>query len=281
VATAPEFRREVPQLVPAVAQEIDPALSTAPPEPGDPSSAIDTAIPSPPVPTPVLTLTQSAHACRVSRITIRRYLEAGRLPNAFKAHDGAWRIPVTDLISAGLRPIRAVRADEPLVHRLALELDRLRSENAMLRERLISALAIAHERELAIADLRFAMRMLPEAWAEKLARGDRERLALGEGPPAPQTRARGTSAEPAASRPSHRSAIGGSKGPIPPTPEAAEPSAEVAPTAPGGTDQVQQLEEELSVERAERDRLVAELSRPRRWWQRLRRPRPESLASSP
>jgi len=242
-----------------MAQEIDPALPTASPAPGNPSYPLDTSIPSPPAPTPVLTLTQSAHACRVSRITIRRYLEAGRLQNAFKAHDGAWRIPVTDLISAGLRPIRAVRADEPLVHRLAAELERLRSENALLREKLISAQALAHERELAIADLRFAMRMLPEAWAEKLARGDRERLALGEGP-------------------SDESPI---RRPVPPTPGGAQPSAEVAPTAPEGTDQVRRLEEELSAERAERERLVAELSRPRRWWQRLWRPRPEGLAPSP
>jgi len=239
-----------------VAQEIDPALPTVSPAQGDLSSAPDASIPSPPLPMPVLTLTQSAHACRVSRITIRRYLEAGRLQNAFKAHDGAWRIPVTDLISAGLRPIRGVRGDEPLVHRLAAELDRLRSENAMLREKLISAQAIAHERELAIADLRFAMRMLPEAWAEKLARGDKERLALGEGTPATEAQAREVPAEPAVS------------------------SAEVAPQGLKGTDQVRRLEEELSAERAERVRLVAELSRPRHWWRRLRRPRPQSLAPS-
>jgi hypothetical protein len=230
------------------------------------------------VPTPVLTLTQSAHACRVSRITIRRYLEVGRLQNAFKAHDGAWRIPVTDLISAGLRPIRAVRADEPLVHRLAAELDRLRYENALLREKLITAQAIAHERELTIADLRFAMRMLPEAWAEKLARGDRERLALGEAIPAPEAQPRDPSAEPAVAGLSDESPI---RRPAPPTPGAAEPSAEVAPAAPEGADQVRRLEEELGAERAERERLVAELSRPRRWWQRLWRPRPEGLAPSP
>jgi hypothetical protein len=190
--------------------------------------------PPAPVPTPVLTLTQAAQACRMSRMAVRRYLESNRLPNSFRAHDNSWRIPVTDLITAGLRPIRATRADEPLVQRLATELDRLRAENALLRERLASSQAIARERELAIEDLRFAMRMLPEAWAQKLAKGDQERAALGA-----ETLPQSAVAE--------------------------------------ALQRVRALEEELLNERAERDRLMQELQRPRHWWRRARRS-PEDLS---
>jgi hypothetical protein len=50
------------------------------------------------------------------------------------------------------------------------EIQRLRSENALLRARLGSVEAIALEREGTIEDLRHALRMLPSAWAEKLER---------------------------------------------------------------------------------------------------------------
>jgi hypothetical protein len=181
-------------------------------------------------------------------MAIRRYLDSNRLPNSFRAHDNSWRIPLTDLISAGLRPIRTIRADEPLVQRLATELDRLRAENAILREQLVSAQAIARERELAIEDLRFAMRMLPEAWAQKLAAGDRERVALGDGGP----------------------------------PASSVPVPEAPPEIPSVTealDRVRALERDLLHERAERDRLMQEIQRPRHWWRRARRG-PEDLSGN-
>jgi hypothetical protein len=48
------------------------------------------------------------------------------------------------------------------------ENERLRAENALLRERLANVQAIALERERRIEDLKHALRMLPSVWARKL-----------------------------------------------------------------------------------------------------------------
>jgi hypothetical protein len=51
------------------------------------------------------TPTEAARLCGCSVDTIRRYREAGRFPTAFRhgAHmNAAWRIPVGDLVTAGL-----------------------------------------------------------------------------------------------------------------------------------------------------------------------------------
>lgn len=47
---------------------------------------------------------QAARECGVSVATIRRRLKDGSLPNAVQGARGAWTIPVTDLIAAGLNP---------------------------------------------------------------------------------------------------------------------------------------------------------------------------------
>lgn len=47
---------------------------------------------------------QAARECGVSPATIRRRLKDGSLPNAEQGARGAWLIPVTDLIAAGLNP---------------------------------------------------------------------------------------------------------------------------------------------------------------------------------
>ena len=47
---------------------------------------------------------QAARECGVSPATIRRRLKDGSLPNAAQGARGAWSIPVTDLIAAGLNP---------------------------------------------------------------------------------------------------------------------------------------------------------------------------------
>lgn len=51
----------------------------------------------------LLTLTQAARRCDVSRSRLRRALEDGQLPNAVQAGDerGTWRVPVSDLVAAG------------------------------------------------------------------------------------------------------------------------------------------------------------------------------------
>jgi hypothetical protein len=59
-----------------------------------------------------LTIREAAAACRLSPRTIRRKLNTGAFPNAFKTgpheaeqdDDGVWKIPISDLEQAGLNP---------------------------------------------------------------------------------------------------------------------------------------------------------------------------------
>jgi len=52
----------------------------------------------------LLTLTEAARRCGVSRSRLRRALDDELLPNAVQDDDerGTWRVPVTDLVAAGL-----------------------------------------------------------------------------------------------------------------------------------------------------------------------------------
>lgn len=116
-------------------------------------------------------LSEAAQVTGLSRVTIRRYLDAGRFPNAFRDPYSArrpvpWRVPAADLTQAGLsltepmtpqrEPQLAERAGgpsqgEPLD--TATELAVLRAV-ASERERLISILDAANERLLqALIDL--------------------------------------------------------------------------------------------------------------------------------
>lgn len=58
------------------------------------------------------TLAVAANECGVSKSTIKRRLAAGDLPNATKGARGAWTVPVTDLIAAGLEPGRPSPPDD-------------------------------------------------------------------------------------------------------------------------------------------------------------------------
>lgn len=51
----------------------------------------------------LVTLTQAARQCGVSRSRLRRALDEGLLPNAVRAYDdrGTWTVPVSDLVDAG------------------------------------------------------------------------------------------------------------------------------------------------------------------------------------
>ncbi len=54
-----------------------------------------------------MTLTDLARRTGLARITIRRYLDAGRFPNAFQDHTSVhkpapWRVPLSDVLLAGL-----------------------------------------------------------------------------------------------------------------------------------------------------------------------------------
>ena len=53
---------------------------------------------------PALTISQASKAAGVDRRTIRRRLDAGNLPGAYRPEPGApWLLPVADLLAAGLR----------------------------------------------------------------------------------------------------------------------------------------------------------------------------------
>jgi predicted DNA-binding transcriptional regulator AlpA len=51
---------------------------------------------------PAWTLTEAVQRTGASRSTLRRYLDAGRFPNAYKDTSKAWRFPLEDLLAAGL-----------------------------------------------------------------------------------------------------------------------------------------------------------------------------------
>lgn len=122
---------------------------------------------------PMLTQQEAAAACGVSRTTIRRRREDGKLPNAVLDPHRGWLVPVEDLLAAGLRlnapappdatpPGGVVRdaerhGQDDEVARLRAELERLRSDHALELAR------AEHARELA------------DARAEHLAERLRER----------------------------------------------------------------------------------------------------------
>lgn len=114
---------------------------------------------------PLLTIQAAAEACNISTRTVRRYLSDEKFPSAYKAPDPAtkqdrWLIPITDLLSAGLKlttPEEAAALQEPAptdrVAELELELERTRAELRMQT-------ALATEREKALEDARLALRAL-------------------------------------------------------------------------------------------------------------------------
>lgn len=116
---------------------------------------------------PALTLSEAAAACGTHRNTIRRRLDHDQFPNAFREHgDGVWRVPVGDLLAAGLTLHRPSPPDQEYggtfdpVGSSVPELDRLRSENSELRRRAEVAEAQAHERERALDIAERALRAL-------------------------------------------------------------------------------------------------------------------------
>lgn len=116
---------------------------------------------------PSLTLTAAAEACGVSRRTIRRRLDAGHFPNAWQESGGVRRVPVVDLIAAGLHPNASRPVTEPSTEPTSStppsepsELSRLRSELEDWKRRAEIAEAVAAERADALADARLALRAL-------------------------------------------------------------------------------------------------------------------------
>jgi hypothetical protein len=102
--------------------------------------------------TRTVTRSEAAHLCHVSKNTIRRRQADGHFPHAEEV-DGAWMIPVADLVSAGLLdPCEGAdhpttTPDEPLLQQRVAELTqqlvRERDEVEFLRTLLREALGRA------------------------------------------------------------------------------------------------------------------------------------------
>jgi hypothetical protein len=109
-----------------------------------------------------LSISDAARICGVKRRTIRRRLQTGEFEHAYRDDEGAWQIPVNDLLGAGLRPNLVTDPEEPrIVFSAASQVERLRTEVAVLRERVRALEIIAKEREERVTDLRTILRMLP------------------------------------------------------------------------------------------------------------------------
>lgn len=103
---------------------------------------------------PEWSITEAAERCGVSRSTIRRYLDGERFPNADKS-SGAWRIPLTDLLAAGLSPSGMSEPDYPTEERPPRsEETELRHRVEILEERLRSKERRESDLEQQIKDLR-------------------------------------------------------------------------------------------------------------------------------
>ncbi len=105
-----------------------------------------------------LTIKQAVIETQTSESTIKRRLRAGAFPNAGQDTDGLWLIPVTDLVTAGLRPGKRAKPD-PLPTQVN-QLENLHVENVELRARLAVAEALAGERERIIGVQERMLRML-------------------------------------------------------------------------------------------------------------------------
>ena len=119
---------------------------------------------------PAWRLSEAVERTNASRSTLRRHLENGRLPNAYKDTSGAWRFPIEDLLAAGVSMLKSesvnqvsVSAEQPTEQPLSNHAQRiaeLEQQLAVERERsagLERLAAFAHERA---EDLRMALRMI-------------------------------------------------------------------------------------------------------------------------
>ncbi|MDP9019775.1 MAG: helix-turn-helix domain-containing protein [Actinomycetota bacterium] len=116
-------------------------------------------------PRPALTITEAARAADVDRRTIRRRLDAGDLPHAYREDDGEgpWRIPIDDLLAAGLHlhaPAPPPPNDSDGPARGPVPPPPAFSEVAEWRRRAEVAEALAAERERTIRALELALRAL-------------------------------------------------------------------------------------------------------------------------
>lgn len=130
---------------------------------------------------PAWTLSEAAERTGVSRSTLRRYREGGKFPNAYKAIDGQWKIPMEDLLAAGLRvsdpalgapaeqavpPAQSMPTEQPNGQAQPAQdatVERVRELESLLaveRARVEGLERLAAAAEANTADLRMALRVL-------------------------------------------------------------------------------------------------------------------------
>ena len=106
----------------------------------------------------LLTISEAAAASGKDRRTIRRHLDAGRFPGAQRTDSTSgpvWRIPVDELLAAGLTLHAPSAPDEPAPKPADLDaLAHLGAERDDWTARALVAAAGAEERGAALADLR-------------------------------------------------------------------------------------------------------------------------------
>ena len=131
---------------------------------------------------PRFTLSEAAERTSASRSTLRRRLDEGAFPNASKDDEGVWRIPVEDLLAAGLtmskpinEPAQPVHAaslgaldehahpDRERIQQLEEQVKELQAQPAIERAQRTAAEQVAAERADHLNTARRALRMIEAA----------------------------------------------------------------------------------------------------------------------
>jgi hypothetical protein len=120
---------------------------------------------------PDFTIVEAAAVTGRSRITIRRYLDAGRFPNAFRDAQSVrkpapWRISAQDLRRIGLSITEPQRPDEPA----SVEAESCEERAARLEVESAVNLAVAAERDRTVGVLVDFNRRLLDAVVELATR---------------------------------------------------------------------------------------------------------------
>lgn len=118
---------------------------------------------------PSWTISEAADRCGVSKSTVRRYREAGKFPSAFKDSQGAWKVPLEDLLAVGWKPIDPAlnQATEQPADGLAERVRELEQALAVERARNEGLERVAAMAEASVADLRQAMKMIEASVSEQ------------------------------------------------------------------------------------------------------------------
>lgn len=148
---------------------------------------------------PVFTLSEAADLVSVSRSTLRRKLDQGNFPDAFRDSKGVWKLPLTNLLAAGLHPVQGAVYDlsddisQPVQDLAQSEQSNLKSrvvelENALSIERAhrsaAEQVAAAERHRAQTAEM--ALRMIEAARPERDKQSQSEQMStLTEQPDTP------------------------------------------------------------------------------------------------